>query len=285
MIGDRIGVKMEKRIIISGIQLVCDRSKKQMLLKAEQFMNQAVKSNPYIDLFVLPEQFYQLDCYDFEEEYGEEAHGIFEDWLANCAIKYNANIIGGSYAVKINEINQNTSKIRNRCIVVDREGNVVGHYDKIHLFDAFGVKESDVFEAGNELGLFDLDIGKVGVWICYDTRFPEISRALAENGADILCVPAAFYKPNSDQWEILIKAAATYNVLPVVAVNQYGNLPNGRGFFGRSMMVDPKGLIVAGISDKEGYFTGEIDLSYTKLCRDANPEMKNRRVDLYREWI
>ena len=163
-------------------------------------------------------------------------------------------------------------------------GNIVGKYDKIHLFDAFGIKESDTFEAGEELGLFDLDIGKIGVWICYDTRFPEISRSLTLMGADILCVPAAFYRPNSDQWETLIKAASIYNVLPVVAVNQYGEFDNGRGLFGRSMITDAKGIITAGASDKEGYFIGEIDKEFTKKCRRQNPELDNRKLDLYERW-
>lgn len=87
-------------------------------------------------------------------------------------------------------------------------------------------------------------------------------------GADILCVPAAFYRPNSDQWETLIKAASIYNVLPVVAVNQYGEFDNGRGLFGRSMITDAKGIITAGASDKEGYFIGEIDKEFTKNAED-----------------
>jgi nitrilase len=282
---------MKSNVLVAGIQILCDSKKHQMLEKAEYYMNQAYLRNPGIDLFVLPEQFYQLECNNFEgETFGELPHKEFEDWLSYCAIKYKANIIGGSYAVKVQSNSSKTKdldiyKIRNRCLVADREGNIVGHYDKVHLFDAFGVKESDTFEAGNELGLFDLDIGKVGAWICYDTRFPEVSRALKENGADILCVPAAFYRPNSDQWETLIKAAAIYNELPVLAVNQFGNLSNGRGFFGRSMLVDQKGIITAGISDKEGYFIGEIDLNYSEICQQENPEMMNRRFDLYSDWI
>ena len=168
---------------------------------------------------------------------------------------------------------------------MNREGESIGYYDKIHLFDAFGVKESDIFIPGNELGLFQLDIGKVGVWICYDTRFPEIARALRAKGAEILCVPAAFYSPNADQWDIIVKSSAICNVTPVVAVNQYGILPNGRSLFGRSRMVDAKGLIVAGMSDKEGYFVGKIDKNYTEKCRKENPEMENRRMDLYKTWF
>lgn len=253
-------------------------------------MEQAIQNYPEIDLFVLPEQFYQMDCYEYENEvYGEHEHGMFEEWLSQCAKKFHANIIGGSYAVRPEE-NRKTEeevlkKVYNRCLVMNREGESIGYYDKIHLFDAFGVKESDIFIPGNELGLFQLDIGKVGVWICYDTRFPEIARALRAKGAEILCVPAAFYSPNADQWDIIVKSSAICNVTPVVAVNQYGILPNGRSLFGRSRMVDAKGLIVAGMSDKEGYFVGEIDKNYTEKCRKENPEMENRRMDLYKTWF
>ena len=95
---------------------------------------------------------------------------------------------------------------------------------------------------------------------------------------------AAFYSPNADQWDIIVKASAICNVTPVVAVNQYGTLPNERSLFGRSRIVDAKGLIVAGMSDKEGYFVGEIDKEYTQKCRKENPEMENRRMDLYKTW-
>lgn len=272
---------MKDFIKAAGIQIFCDRPKREMLAKAEYFIKMAVESSNGLDLVVLPEQFYQMDCYAFEE-YGEEPNGEFEIWLRGCADRYNVNIIGGSYSVKIKE--NGGYKIHNRCLAAARDGEIVGFYDKIHLFDAFGVKESDIFTAGNELGLFQFDIGRVGVWICYDTRFPEISRCLSKLGADILCVPAAFYSPNSDQWDIIVKSAAVYNVTPVIAVNQYGALPNGRSLFGRSKMVDAKGIITAGMSDKEGYFVGEIDIEYTKKCRAANPEMLNRRGDLYEKW-
>lgn len=176
-------------------------------------------------------------------------------------------------------------KPTNICYVINRNGEIVGNYEKIHLFDAFNVKESDEFSSGDRLGIFSLDIGKVGVWICYDTRFPEISRALSLRGADLFCVPAAFYKPNSDQWEIILKSSSIMNVTPVVGVNQIGDRPDGKGFFGRSMAIDAKGIIIGGISDKEGYFVTQIDKSYTNTCRQVNPELKNRRIDLYRKWL
>lgn len=274
-------IETKNKIIVAGIQVFCNLKKSEMLKKAELYMDRAYEQNDKIDLFVLPEQFYQLKCNEFlDEEYGEAPNQEFEEWVKRCSRKYNANIVAGSYAVKIDN-----GKIMNRCLVCNRNGEIVGFYDKIHLFDAFGIKESDTFSAGEELGLFDLDIGKIGVWICYDTRFPEISRALRMKGAEILCIPAAFYRPNTDQWEIIVKSSAIYNVTPVIAVNQYGDMPDGHGLFGRSMLVDSKGIINAGMSDKEGFFIGEIDKEYTKECRNSNPELNNRRVDLYKKWI
>jgi nitrilase len=271
---------MKDKFLVAGIQILCDRPKNEMLKKAEEYIKQAVESYRGIDLIVLPEQFYQMDCYDFSESYGEEAHGMFEEWLCGLAVKFNVNIVGGSYAVKDME----NLRIYNRCLVADREGNLAGYYDKIHLFDAFGTKESDIFYSGESLGLVQLDIGTMGLWICYDTRFPEIARKLTALGADFFCVPAAFYSPNADQWDILVKSAAISNVTPVIAVNQFGNLPNGKGLFGRSRIVDARGIITSGISDCEGYFVGEIDKNYTEECRKANPELGNRRRDLYEKW-
>lgn len=276
---------MKKKIIAAGIQVFCDRSKSGMLEKADNVIDELFDNYENIDLLVLPEQFYQMDCNDFGEDYGEKAGGEFEKWIRKCAGKYNVNIVGGTYAVFDEKAcDGERKKIYNRCIVCDRNGDIAGFYDKIHLFDAFGIKESDVFSPGNELGIFNLDIGKIGVWICYDSRFPEISRKLRDMGADLFCVPAAFYSPNMDHWDIILKSAAVCNVTPVIAVNQYGVLPTGRSLFGRSRIMDAKGNILAGMSDKEGYFVGEIDCEYTGSCRKANPEFENRRPDLYKKW-
>lgn len=264
-------------VIAAGIQLNCSCDRENILKRAENYVKQAFDDYPHIDLIVLPEQFCRPGA-DFNDLSDDDV----KKWLKSLAVKYHVNIIGGSFAC-ISE--SNNDKPLNTCFVIDRNGCIVGKYNKIHLFDAFNVKESDEFGAGDKLGIFDLDIGRVGVWICYDSRFPEISRALSREGADLFCVPAAFYKPHSEQWEVLLKAASVMNVTPLIAVNQIGDLPNGRGFFGRSMATDAKGIITAGISDKEGFFVAEFDKAYTARCRKANPELKNRRFDLYRNWL
>lgn len=275
---------MKNNVVCCGIQLNCDDSKDNMLKRAELYIEKAVRETKNgglkPDMIVLPEQFIQMP--ETAEKYGEE-YGIdgkkMQEWASMIARKYDTNIFAGTYPHK-------GEKIYNRCLVVDRQGNVKGKYDKIHLFDAFNVKESDTFEAGTELGIFDLDIGRVGVWICYDSRFPEISRALRGREADIFVVPAAFYKPNYRHWEILISAAAIMNVTPIIAVNQGGKLPGEISkFVGNSMILDAYGDECARMGDEEGYMIGVIDKDYTKKCRENNPEYSNRRIDLYKKWL
>ena len=279
-------ISKKDKIIAAGIQLDCSYNKKNIPDRAESYLKQAFEHYPDIDLVILPEQFYKPS--ETSDMLSEKE---IKEWLKSLARKYHINIVGGSFACRSEQdcvckddknININPFNI---CYVIDREGRIVGSYKKIHLFDAFNIKESDEFSAGDKLGIFDLDIGRIGVWICYDSRFPEIARALSRSGVDLCCVAAAFYKPHSEQWEILLKAASVMNVTPLIAVNQIGDLPDGRGFFGRSMAIDAKGVITAGISDKEGYFVGEIDKTYTRSCREANPELNNRRIDLYRNWL
>lgn len=275
-------------ITVCGIQLDCNGGNESTLKNVEKYIAEAFKYNSDIDLIVLPEQFVKPQC--GSSKYNKYNESFFVNWLKSVAKNYKVNVIGGSFArfscdyVSDNGKNE-AEKPTNVCYVINRNGEIVGNYEKIHLFDAFNVKESDEFSSGDRLGIFSLDIGKVGVWICYDTRFPEISRALSLRGADLFCVPAAFYKPNSDQWEIILKSSSIMNVTPVIGVNQIGDRPDCKGFFGRSMAIDAKGIIIGGISDKEGYFVTQIDKSYTNTCRQVNPELKNRRIDLYRKWL
>ena len=275
---------MKNNVVCCGIQLNCDDSKGNMLKRAELYIENAVREietrELKLDILVLPEQFVQMP--ETAEAYGEE-YGMngeeMREWASMIAKKYDTNVFAGTYPHK-------EEKIYNRCLVVDRQGNIKGKYDKIHLFDAFNVKESDTFEAGAELGIFDLDIGRVGVWICYDSRFPEISRALRAREADIFVVPAAFYKPNYRHWEILISAAAIMNVTPIIAVNQGGKLSDAASkFVGNSMILDAYGDECARLGDEEGYMIGVIDKDYTKKCRENNPEYSNRRIDLYKKWL
>ena len=130
------------------------------------------------------------------------------------------------------------------------------------MFDAYEDKESERIEAGDHIGIYDLDVGKIGVVICYDIRFSEYIRTLALKGIDFLMVPAAFYRPRTDDWEVLLRAASLYNIMYVCAANQFG-----KRCAGRSSVADPDGRIVEMIELKDHpYF----------LATQAHPEFKSR---------
>lgn len=272
-----IDSKIEESITISE-QQVEHQIEKQIEQQVEQHIEQQVEHQN--------EHKNKEKCQNISSvchENIENEHENLEFWVKKMAKKYSVNIVAGSYPVKTSH--KVINKVKNRCLVANRKGEIVGFYDKIHLFDAFGVKESNQFESGNTLGTFSLDCCKIGVWICYDTRFPEVARALANADVDLFCVPAAFYKPNTEHWETMLKSAAITNITPLIAVNQYGDLSESAGFVGRSQIIDAKGVKTAGISDKEGYFIGEVDLDYTAKCKKENPCMRNQRRDLYQTWM
>ncbi len=270
-------------IHVIGLQLLCNTNKEGMLEKAAKLIEKAMENQKMVDLIAAPEMYYQRFGGDSsQEEFGEEPGGRFEAFWKEIARTYHTNVVTGSYAVKT----QNEEKVKNRALVIDREGKLVGYYDKLHLFDAYGVCESDWSLAGNSLGLFDLDIGRIGIEICYDLRFPEEARALSMSGAKFLVIPAAFHQPRFDHWELLVRTTSVVNLLPVLAVNQSGKTERDRnGFVGRSMLTDAEGRILAQASDGEGYFLGEIDFETVKAVRKKNPAFQNQRRDLYKEWI
>jgi predicted amidohydrolase len=267
-----------RKIKVAGIQILTDAKKAEMLEKAEKYIKEACEAYHGLDIIILPELFYQSPFLPFPgEEFGEEPNGMFEDFMKSMAKKYQVNIIAGSYAIK------SGGKASNTTLVIDRSGGLVGEYSKVHLFDSLGARESDVIKPGDGPGIFDLDCGKIGVVICYDLRFPEFTRSMAMEGIDALFAPSAFFTPRHDHWEILVKSTAVQNVMHVVAVNQIGEIPEKlMGYFGRSMMVDPWGVIIAGASDREGYFYGELDLEYRDQVRKQLPCLDHRRTDIYK---
>lgn len=180
------------------------------------------------------------------------------------------NIITGSYPLIKGE------KLLNTCLCINREGELIGDYSKTHLFDAFTSRESETVDAGDEIGIFDFDFGKVGVAICYELRFTEYLRTLALKGIDMMVIPSAFYTPRHDQWDILVQSAALHNLMYVVALNQYND-----HFFGRSCIADPCGLIVSKASDKEDLIYGVLDMEYQQEVRNKVPTYQNRRPELY----
>lgn len=250
---------MSDQVGVLLVQVGYDKNSESVLEKAVSMIDEAHEKYKKLDIVCMPELYYE----------GDKKH--FIDTYRECAVRNNVNIITGSMPVMTD-----SGKPTNTTFVIDRNGNVLGDYSKAHMFDAYEDKESDRIQAGDHIGIFDLDIGKIGVVICYDIRFSEYVRTLALKGIDILMVPAAFYRPRTDDWEVLLRAASLYNIMYVCAANQFG-----KRCAGRSSVADPDGRIVARASDCECSVYHILDLGYQRHMREVNPSYENRRPDLY----
>ena len=175
------------------------------------------------------------------------------------------------------------SRVYDTAVLINNKGKVISLYRKVHLYDALGFKESLKLMAGDSIEEPNhTSAGTIGLMICYDIRFPEMSRILALQGAEILVAPSAWFQGfmKEDHWETLLKARSIENGLYMVAPDQVGNV-----FSGKSMVVDPFGALILDMGNKEGMEIAEIDLSRVQSIRKSLPLLKNRRTDVYGNHI
>lgn len=176
----------------------------------------------------------------------------------------------------------------NAHVVVDDQGGIRAVYRKIHLFDVTlpsgaVYHESRHTKAGDQLVVVDSPVGKLGLSVCYDLRFPELYRALAERGAEVLLVPAAFtLTTGKEHWEPLLRARAIENECFVVAAAQTGRHNERRDTYGHAMAIDPWGTVVAQCRDGTGISTVAIDRAWLDEVRRRIPVWQHRRPDSYR---
>ena len=169
------------------------------------------------------------------------------------------------------------NQIYNRSILINPEGEIVSHYDKIHMFDVNlpngeSYKESDKFKAGKEIVLSKLPWANLGHSICYDLRFPNHYRQLMKKGADLLTVPSAFTKNTGERhWHILLRSRAIENFCYVLAPAQTGKHFNGRETYGHSLIISPDGKILAEKENGIGFIVSEIDTEKVKKIRSEIP--------------
>ncbi len=208
-------------------------------------------------------QFPELFAIGFRhEDYHKEGSGVpgpTTDFLTAIAEKYEAYAIGTG----IESIND---KFYNTLVLAKPDGNVQGTYRKIHPFQ----EEREVFKGGNTMAIFDCSGIMVGVQICYDIRFPEITRKLALEGADLVLVPAAFPDPRSEHWNTLVRARAIENQLYVAATNRIGFGFDGKTYFGHSQVVDPWGVVLSRRNSEERLLTTQGD---TKMIESVRSEI------------
>jgi predicted amidohydrolase len=206
--------------------------------------------------------------------------GNFISVLSRAAKSNNINVIAAIYE---KNRDKNEFRVHDTAVMINNRGNITSVYRKLHLYNALGFKESDKLIQGNVVEKpVSTSFGNVGLMICYDIRFPEMSRILTVNGADILVVPSAWVHGimKEEHWRTMVMARAIENGLYLIAPDQVGNI-----FSGRSMVADPFGTVLLDMGDKHGIEIAEIDKSRTLEVRESLPLLKNRRLDVYREHI
>jgi predicted amidohydrolase len=220
------------------------------------------------------------------EIYTMQAHpGVV--FCCDYAKAHQLHIVIGSIRAKADNISQNTAneKTYNRQVWINDRGDILGYYDKIHLFDvAFAggkeYQESKQFLAGDKACMLDVaGLGKFGLSICYDLRFAHLYQHLARAGAEILLAPAAFTRTTGKaHWEILLRARAIENGAYMLAAAQCGTHPGGRSTYGHAMMIDPWGKILAQAGETPEVIIAEIDLEQGQKTRQQIPVLAHHRA-------
>jgi predicted amidohydrolase len=235
-------------------------------------------------LIVLPEKWTAMGPEEQLRGAAETLEGPAIEWARAAARELGVDLMAGS----ILELVPGQHKFANTCVHVDPHGELRAVYRKLHMFDVEVAgrtyRESELEQPGDEIVTSESADGvALGLSICYDLRFPELYRILAVRGALVLTVPAAFTLATTrDHWETLLRARAIENQAFVVAANQIGEHPGGYRSGGRSMIVDPWGLVLAQAPDREGYALAELDLERQQEIRAQLPSLANRRPGAYR---
>jgi predicted amidohydrolase len=268
-----------KPYLAAALQMTSHPDLDRNLLEAEELIDLAVRRGA--ELVGLPENFAFLGK---EEDKALKAQDIAlyaEKFLKTMAQRYQVTILGGGFPVPGSEDPQ---KAFNTAALFDPSGTERVRYQKVHLFDVNVPDgntycESSTVIAGRSLPpIFDSEtLGKIGLSICYDVRFPELYRYLSQAGAEVLFIPAAFTAfTGKDHWQILLQARAIENTTYVIAPAQTGNHYARRYTHGHAMIIDPWGVILADAGEKPGIAIAEINPSRLKQVRQQMPSLQHR---------
>jgi deaminated glutathione amidase len=271
-----------RKIMAAAIQMSSTPEKEENRETGEALIREAVSAGA--DLVALPELW---SCHGLQKVYRENAEpipGPTTEFLGNLARELGVYVLGGS----ILEGGPGAQRLSNTATFFSPSGEMTAVYRKIHLFDVKVSDEEFVESAniapGNEIVTAKAGAATVGLSVCYDVRFPELYRLLTLRGAEILAVPAAFtLQTGKDHWEILLRARAVENQAFVIAPAQWGRKADGRWTYGRSMIVDPWGTVLATCPDRDGYTLATLDLAYLNRIRTEFPALANRRPEAY-DW-
>jgi predicted amidohydrolase len=270
-------------LTIAALQVNAGEHPEENLAVVEQLLDQAAGMGA--QCVCLPEYWSYLGPYAGFDRVAQTLPGPLIARLQEKARQYGVIVHGGSIVERHPQL---TGKFYNTSVLIDRTGEIVATYRKIHLFDVNltnGEKhyESERIAPGNAIVTAEVAGIVFGLSICYDLRFPELYRLLALRGAQVILVPAGFtLHTGRDHWEVLLRARAIENLCYVVAPAQVGSYPPNRQCFGRSLVVDPWGLVLAQAPDLPCVTLARIDLEAVERARAQIPSLENRRPEAYR---
>jgi len=261
---------------IAVVQMRAETDKKNNLKKILRYISQAAHKGSVLCTF--PEF---MMCYTPSSQsppelanIAEKIDGEFVSSISEAAKQNSIQIVGTLY-----EKSPKPNRVYDTSFLIDKNGKVISTYRKIHLYDALGFKESVKLYPGSSITKpVKTSVGKMGMMICYDLRFPEMSRILALSGSEVLVVPSAWVKGKmkEEHWLTINKTRAIENGCYVISPDQVGNI-----YCGRSIVVDPYGKILLDMKKREGIGIVDISLDEVKKVRQRLPLLRNRRTDIY----
>ncbi len=265
---------------VAAVQMASGPNVKANLAEAEKLIKIAAQQRA--EMVVLPENFAimgtsETDKVKIAETYGE---GLLQNFLSEQARKFSIWLVGGTIPLR----SRDPLKISAACLLYNDQGECVARYDKIHLFDVTieasneSYTESETISAGSKAVVVDTPFGKLGLAVCYDLRFPEMFRALVDQGMEICAMPSAFTSlTGKAHWESLLRARAIENLCYFIAADQGGYHVGGRETHGDSMIIDPWGLILNRLPNGTGVVVAEIDNARLERTREMFPVLQHRR--------
>ena len=270
-----------KKILSAAIQLNAGPDKKRNIENATKLIKKAALRGA--KLITLPEVFSWRGSRKHILDNCEPIPGPTSLRMSELAATLNVFLLCGS----IIETNPEGSRPFNTSFLLNPRGKIIAYYRKLHLFKIHRrgistIDETRIYTSGNEVVTARIPFCRVGFTICYDLRFPELYRRLADSGAGIIFVPSSFtYETGKAHWEILLRARAIENQVYIIAPNQYGKDHSGNRHYGHSLIVDPWGTVISQCSNGETIIYGELDINHLKKARKMLPSLRHKRGDVF----
>jgi deaminated glutathione amidase len=266
------------KFVAAAVQMLAGNDKQLNLQEARRWVRDAAANGAR--LVALPEVFIWRGSKKLERQFAEPIPGPSSKALSELARELGIYLLAGS----ILEAISNSERAYNTSLLFAPSGKQIARYRKIHLFDVdlpngVSLRESQTRAHGESPEVVKTELGAMGLTVCYDVRFPELYRRLAEQGAELIFVPSAFTAyTGAAHWETLLRARAIENQAYIIAPDQFGKTANSFETHGHSMIIDPWGRIIAELPDGPGVITATIDFDYLAKIRAELPALNHRRL-------